>query len=383
MFGKRPPFLPIEDVTVYKITSLVLYVLFVVGLVYGIMSFLFPYNRYSFDFNNPDATKNTLFALHLKDFSSIENGKIPPQDSFFFFANNWHILESGKIELRPREPHMNLEGQKISLQHGWAATFTPEGEQLLTNPAKTVVEHQGNYYELQGTTLLPFVSERAALSHVPKSAVQSLSQEQFNRFSQGDELLGFRIGTLISYVDGVFVVSEGGVVRPFGSPRILLRLGYSFTHVIPADALEFGIYKRGKIILPGQIHPSGTLFQDVDTNEVFIYQENTLSVLDTTYAEFLKTSNDIVLFSRKESERSTTCVLQKEFLQKSYSCELDIDFSQGRGDDYQVIFENGNQMIDLHTVTVGLQASRKKENAQYVSVLLVNRILERFGISRE
>lgn len=387
MLGRKPQFLPIEDVRAYKSICLVLYIAFIILLVYGVMSFLFPYTRYFFDFSNPDALKNTLFFPHAKSFSSIENGKVVANDTLILYGNNWHVLESGNIKIRPSKKSENsssLQGKKIILNHGIAATFSPRSETAADIPDKTIVRYQENYYELRDDTLFPFVSKNAALSHIPENLVRDLATADFEKFSKSDELTGFRAGTFLAYADGVFVVSPDNTIRPFGSPEILTRFGFTFDHVLPANAEEVGIYKRGRIILTGQLHPSGTVFKEVDTEKLFLYEDGKLSELTKVYGDFLKEHNDVVLFSEKENDYFTTCTLTKEFLRNSYACEVTIDFSQTFGDDYQVTLDNTDgKDLDIATVTVGFQPSRKKENARFVAVLLANRVLERFGIERE
>lgn len=386
MFGKKPPFLPATDARTYTITSLILYALFIVLVVYATIALLFPYSRYSFDFNNPNATKNNLFSPHIQDYSAIEKGKVPQSNSLTVYVNDPHVLESATIKISPTfqdKKLPELSRAQVTLNHGWAALFLARDSKAISFPQIKIVEYQGKFYEQRDTALFPFVSAAAAESFVPREKIISVNESQFREFAVSEEILGFRVGTLLSYGDGVFIVAENGVSRPFGSPKILLALGYTFDHVIPANAEEVGIYKRGKIILNGQVHPSGTLFRNRDEQKLHIFQNQTLSPVDEVYGAFLESKNDVVVFSQADLQKESSCLLTKDTFRKSFSCTLPIDFSDGIGEDYQITLENTGSEIDIMTMTIGTQASRKEENARFVLTLLASRILARFGIILE
>lgn len=381
MFGKTPHYLPEKDIAPYRRASACLYLFFFFVLVYGTLSFVFPYEKYRFDFNNPDATKNTLFEPHLSDFAPVEKGKVPAAQSLVLYAHNPHILEGGDITLNPSEDssHGSLEGSQVKVRRGYAASFFPHTEELDIS-AKNLVEYEGNFYEQKENILSPFVSQEAAESWVPKSQISSLTSEQFLTFSLSDELIGFRPGTLLAYADGVFIVTEEATIRPFGSAEILLRFGYSFDHVITASGEDVGIYKRGKILLTNELHPAGTLFFDTDTQTTFLWQGKALHPLTPAYGEFLSAKNDRVNFSSQALQQESACSLHKKFLRNAYSCTFALPSQAGIGYDYQVSLVNSSEEVDIQYFQAGLQSSRKNENARATAHSLFNRVLERVGL---
>lgn len=381
MLGKIPPYLPENDIRPYQVVSTLLYLLFFLVVGYTALSFIFPYSRYDFDFNNPDANKNTLFEPHLDDFSSVRNGKVPPLRTLSLYAYNPHILEAGGVTLRLSKGAItNLNDTEIIVKRGWAATFFPRGDEL-DIPKDAIVEYQGNFYQQQNETLLPFVSQKAAESWGPKEAITSLSPDAFQaRTIISEELLGFRPGTLLAYADGVFFVTEEATIRPFGSAEILLRAGYSFDHVIPASGEDVGIYKRGKIILPGELHPGGTIFYDTDSKKTFLFQGKKMHPLATAYADFLAASNDLVHFSSQALTQQTSCLLHKKILRNTYACEFDLLSLGSVGYDYQISFTAHSDEVDIQRFQAGLQSSRKNENARATARSLTNRVLERLGL---
>lgn len=381
MLGKIPSYLPKKDISPYRILSAFLYLFFLVGLVYGALTFLFPYQRYTFDFNNPDATKNNLFEPHREDFSFPTDGKVAADESVTAYANNPQILESGDVRIVPREDEAAsfLAGTQVVIKKGWAATFFPTGDEA-DIPKRTIVEYQGSFYEWREDTLYPFVSQAAALSYVPASQITPLAESIFPRLIKSEELLGFRPGTLLAYADGVFFVSEEGTIRPFGSAEVLLRSGYSFDHVITASGEDVGIYTRGKIILPGELHLGGTLFQDTDTKKMYLFQDKKMLPLTQMYADFLASQNDVILFSSAANIQEASCVLEKEILRKSYGCRFDLLALHGPGNDYQVAVTDISEDTDIQTFSVGLQSSREPENAAATFRSLMTRILERLGL---
>ena len=381
MLGFTPSYLPKQDLRLYRVFSILLYTLFLGVLIYGTLSFLFPYQRYTFDFNNPDATKNNLFEHHLKSRSFPEKGKVPANEQLFFYANNPQVLESGDIHITLTNPSQSktLTGTVVTVRRGFAATFFPQGERLNT-PARNIVEYQGNFYDWQDTTLFPFVSQAAAESYLPKEHIQSIPESLFAGLTKSEELIGFRPGTLLAYADGVFFVTEEGTIRPFGSAEVLLRAGYSFNHVISASGEDVGIYKRGKIILPGELHLGGTLFFDTDTEQTFLFQDKTMHPLTPAYADFLRSKNDTITFSSQATRKETTCTLETTWFRQNLRCSLDVTVLHGPGNDYQFALSAVPEETDFKTIELGLQSSRKPENARATLRSLSNRILERLGL---
>lgn len=380
MLGLTPSYLPKQDARIYRVLSLSLYVLFLGLLVYGAMTFLFPYQRYSFDFNNPEATKNNLFESHLGDFSPLEKGKVPAEEHFFVYANNPQVLESGDIIITPSDSigATHLEGTPVRVHRGWAATFFPLGEEL-DIPQMNIVEYQGNFYEQRDGLLSPLVSESAAKSWVPADRIRTLDSSLFESTPKSEQLIGFRPGTLLAYADGVFFVTKDATIRPFGSAEVLLRSGYSFDHVLTASGEDVGIYKRGKIILPGELHQEGTLFKDTDTATLYLFQEKKLWPLSEAYGNFLQSQNDIISFSSSSLQQEMTCTLSKKLFQNAYGCQVNLVNLQGMGNDYQISF-SAIQETDIHFLQVGLQSSRQPENARATGRSLVIRVLERIGL---
>ncbi len=383
MLGNTPSYLPKTDATRYRILSFGCYVLFLVVLLYGALSFLFPYQRYSFDFTNPDATKNNLFEPHLSDFTPLDKGKLPALTSLVLYANNPQVLQSGDVTVIPQDPSLAsaLQGSAVTVRRGFAATFFPH-EDTLDVPTQKIVEYGGNYYEWREAGLYPFVSQAAAESHVPKDHIGSLSGDVFSTLSVQNEILGFRPGTMLAYADGVFFVTEDATIRPFGSAEVLLRAGYTFDHILPASGEDVGIYKRGKIILPGELHPGGTLFFDTDTRTTLLFQNKTLRPLTPAYADFLKTKNDVIAFSSQKQEQESSCLLTKTFLRNAFTCQFNaLSLQEGaRGNDYQITLAPIAQAIDIDSMVVGLQSSRQNENAKATIRSLANRVLERIGL---
>ncbi len=381
MLGHSPSYLPKEDVRSYRAISFIFYILFIVIIISGALSFLFPYQRYAFDFNNPDATKNNLFEPHLGNFSPVEKGKVPANDTFSAYANNPQVLESGDVTIIPSDASESehLEGLQVEIRKGWAATFFPVTDPL-DIPEIRLVSHRGNFYEDRNSTLYPLVSEAAAKSWLPEERITEISDPVFESMTLDEELIGFRPGSLLAYADGVFFVTEEGTIRPFGSAEVLLRSGYSFDHIIPASGEDVGIYKRGKIILPGELHLGGTLFKDTDSQELFLFQNKRLRPLSKDYGNFLSSRNDVVSFSKGTENQIASCTLSKKLFQKAYACEASLLSLKGTGNDYQIALTSAAKETDIQALQAGLQSSRQQDNARATFRSLMTRILERIGL---
>lgn len=385
MFLTVPHFLPKELTRQYRILQVVLYLGFFGGALWALSATLFPYDIKDFYFGSQTSKTNTLFLPHTQNFTPVTDGKIAQGDSLTLFANNWNQLERATVTVVPSKKSTSLIGSTVHISRSPAVSFFPQETTARSFPETHVFYDAPNdtYYEERSGTLFPYVSSAALASLRPLTDAKPLSAEQKKQFTLSDELLGFRVGTLLSYADGVFIVGENNTLHPFGSPEVLTRLGYSFGHVIPVSAEEVGIYRRGKILLPGDIHQSGTLLRDTVTSNTFLFTGTGLAPLSQEYERFLEAQSDVVPFSSVDQKVSNGCTLEQKTLSRAVSCSVSLLSLGATSDDYALQIIPTNENTDIAEVHIGLQASRQKNNALFILNTFKKDLYGRLGLAYE
>jgi hypothetical protein len=385
MLLKIPSYLPSHLQKSYRLLQAGLYACFTLIFLFMSHSFLFPYEEKSFTFGQNQSGKNTLLLPTNNAFESAENGQITNGDALSLIGGSWNTLERMDITITPSKKSAgSFEGRTISVKRGAGVFFFPKETTLLNFPEKNIFVFEDTFYEEETSVLTPFISKAAFESYYPSELAEELSREEFSQKTLSSEFIGFRPGTLLAYADGVFIASENLEFAAFASPEVLLRLGYTFDHVQRVSAEEVGIYKRTSTILPGALHPTGTLFLEQDSNTVFILQENRLWPLAPEYEAFVRKNNDLVSLSLAQQNRNASCVLTKNRILKKYSCAVPLSTLTAVGDSYLITLANDTDSpLDTENITVGFQASRQKENALRILGNIRNNLLERFGITYE
>ncbi len=380
-----PHYLSKELTKQYRIFQVLLYLGFFGGVLWALTATLFPYDIKDFYFGSQTSKTNTLFLPHTQNFTPVTDGKIALGDSLTLFANNWNQLERATITVVPSKKSGSLIGSTVRISRSPAVSFFPQETTARSFPETRVFYDapSDTYYEEQNGTLFPYVSSGALASIRPLADALPLSAEQKKQSVISDELLGFRVGTLLSYADGIFIVGKDNVLHPFGNPEILTRLGYSFAHVTPVSAEEVGIYRRGKILLPGDIHQSGTLLRDTDTSQTFLFTGTSLAPLSQEYERFLMAQSDVISFSSADQAKSTSCILTKKSLSQSTTCSASLLSLRVIGDDYAIEVIPVHENTDVAEIHVGLQASRQKANALFILNTFKKDLFERLGLAYE
>jgi hypothetical protein len=240
----------------------------------------------------------------------------------------------------------------------------------------------GNIYLLSEGILSRFTSEAAALSRYEPSDIADEDPSFLTRYPISDEWIGFRPGTLLSFADGVFVVYGETEIRPIGSAEIFQAIGYDWNDIIPASEEEIGIYKRGKIILPGTLHAPGTLFYDTDAATYFTIDgaDYRRPITDPSFISFFLRHTHAIPVSERSLETASRCTLRAGTLfPREYSCEASLENIRTiTGNDYQFTITAPSD-IDIESMTITL--NRSPEQGNFLSTLrqLKSRLLDRYS----
>lgn len=347
---------------------------------------LFPVISYSFDFRNPDAHKNDLLDPRNQKGKLLENGRLAKGDTLFMNVGTSGVYDKVFFSLLPETEADAQEKAEIKIRHGYRAAWLPEGQAVTDFPAEELYvsteDSLTTYYALREGTLYRFVSEDAFLSRFPKEKAKPIERNALAALPLSEKILGFRHGTLVAFADGIFLITDDEFMRPIGSARIFLSLGYRFEDVKQVNAEELGIYKRGKIFLSGDIHPSGTVFQNTDTGTYFLLDGGERHDLPpSAYRDLLLSQTAPILYSSIDSKKTASCIAEKKFPGRSLECTINLESLMNvTGNDYELAISNTENETDIRTATLAFATEKSRGNLLFILSQQKDLFLSRLGI---
>lgn len=379
----KPPFTPIPErlqPLYVRLRVLLLIIFFLCGLALT-YSFLFPTITTTFDFRNPNSSRNQIFDPRGEDGSLKTNGRMAPNEKLIANTSplgDFSVLSASiNLEKKSATP----AALDVSVRKGYRAFFFPLGEPMQDLETKSLYRVEDTYYELRGNELHPFVSEAAFLSRFPKTAATLQSEAWREQYSVAKEFIGFRVGSLVSFADGIYVITSERDMRPIGSAEIFLALGYNFEDVIPGNEEDLGIYKRGRIFLMGVPHPDGTLFQDQNTLEYFLIEAGKRRpLLRGAYLDFLLTQTHPIIATTPDASTEAHCRAEVGLLPRTLDCTIDLTpLERSIGPDYEVTLAQSESDIDVASLALAFDTRLNAENGATLLSKVKNRLLARFG----
>ncbi len=390
MFSSFTP-IPIHLQKRYFLLRTLLYVLLLLVASLFTLRVLFPIINQSFDFRTPSSSRNTITDPRTPDNTTRQNGKIETHGTFIADTAVTGDFSIAKTTITLEKKSAIPNHLTFSLRRSYRSFLFPIGTTVNDFPAidqylpqETSLEQlyvvDGTYYVSRKGTLYPFVSEQAYRSRYPQERTLTTDHSLFDFHPVSDIWLGFRIGSLLSNANGVFVVTSETEVRPIGSAEIFLALGYNFSDVISVSEEELGIYKRGRIILLGTPHTDGTIFFDQDTATDYIILGGIKHPLQGVYRDFLLQKNHPIVASSVASEVHASCALLPSFFGRSFSCATNIEpLKKGFGNDFELTLSDPDVSIDISALTVSFETAKNKQNMLTLLSQIKQRFLSRFG----
>jgi hypothetical protein len=397
----------------YSIARVILHVVFSLTMIFIIYRILFPIIPLDFALDTPNSTKNTLVSVRIKQTGEFPPKKIiDANNTALFNANPIGIFSNANISMTMAKNSSNIENTTIKIRKSYQAFFYPTGEQsgfkdgtlvstkdaayyIVSNgllrkfsntdiilklgypksafieisnddlnlnkkgedisdtenyPNDTLFAINDTYYQLRNQRLVPFISTRAFLSQYDALSAIAKNADFLSRYPVSQSYLGFADGTLASWTDSVFILSEGKSY-PVENEVTFLAMGLNFDNVIPITSNELSAYKKQKQFTHDDPHPNGTIFVDQKTNAHFIVKDGkkipmNRDVLIKTYSK-----QNPVIVDLAGSENETSCILKKNFFSStSYSCDAPLDDLEALiGNDYQVSM-TPNKSITLNNI---------------------------------
>ena len=317
-------------------------------------AFLLPSQYFSYSFGTQTA-KNTLSDPIIADGTLLgKSGRLPQDTSLRIYAGTFGNFTSINVNLALDRNSIAPETIDLSVRKSFRAFFFPDGSPIETAPKDRVFSAEGSLYLWDGKKTFPFLSEAAALSRFDQTDITPASDDLLRIFPPENDLASFRIGSLLSNDEGVFVVMDKETIRPIGSPEIFTSLGFDWNNVIPADGEELRYYQRGKVLSFDAEQPDGTLFRDRDTGAVSLIDGRERHRMENgNYTAFLSKKTTPIEASSRALETDATCVLKKHFFTlfgATYSCTVPIAVLDAfPGESYELMIRSQD---DLHIASM-------------------------------
>lgn len=381
----RPP-LPIPPSLEKRYTRLrlILWGLILIGGGAFFLSILFPTLTQGFDFRNPGASRNSLVDPATLNHLPLTNGKVTNQQAFHVFTSLVGDFSAATIAFTLEQDSPFPASIPATLKRTYRAYLLPLGEPITTVEPENIFRLQDTYYVLKNETFYPFVSEAAYHSRFDDTQlVKETGADILQLFPVATQPIGFRIGSLLSFADGVFIVTSNTEIRPVGSAEIFLALGYRFEDVIPVSEEDLGIYTRGRIILLNTPHADGTLFREQNSQKVFLIEQGHRRYIeDSTYRQFLESKQLPIVVQEADATESVECTLQETIFPRTYRCTVPLaTLNDNFGYDYELTMGSSPDEYEMRTLTIAFDTHVTLQNAHVLAAKVKQRILSRFGLS--
>ncbi len=367
----------------YKILRLLLYTVVILAVGIFALRVIFPTLTFAFNFKTPNSSKNNILDPRSEENTPRVNGKLETGGALIadvgVMGNFSQVNAQVTLEKKSAVPN-TLE---ISLRRSYRSFMLPLGEKVTNFPKAELYKISETYYALRDGTLYPFVSSNAYLTRYPDDFAKAESPEFLTRYPVSENWLGFRVGSVVSFADGVFLVTSETEIRPVGSADIFLALGYHFENVQPVSEEEIGIYKRGKIFTLGETHPNGTLLLDQDTGNYYLVEDNTKrQITDARYLDFILKQQVPISVSVASNDARVHCALAASLFGQFFSCAAELTaLKQSLGSDFEIRIDQNDTDIDINTLAVSFTTEKNARNMLTLLSQIKQRLLARFGFA--
>lgn len=368
----------------YLIGRVLLYMFFMISTSFFILRTAFPTLPFSFNFRTPESTKNTfLDPRQAINQVPIKNGKVNAHETLIGNFDTPGTFSRIRISFDLDKKSGTPSTLTANMFRSYRSFFLPiEATPVSSFEHPSLYKDQkGIYYAEENNILKRFVSTNAYLSRYPESFALPLTSSLARSLPISDDWIGFRVGSLISFANGIFLVTSEQEIRPFGDPNIFLSMGYHFDDVIPAHEEEIGIYKRGRILLYGAAQSDGTVFHDIDSDAYLIVDNQTLRpITSPEYRTFLLNHVTPIDASYTSRLNSLSCIPKTTWYQNTYTCDIPKStLSPLFGNAFQLELTSGAP-ININTLTVSLITDQTHDNFLLFARQIKSRLLTHFGL---
>lgn len=428
---------------IYLSLRIFAYLLFASAGAYIFFAIFFPIRNFNFSFRTAGALKNTVLSPRDNNGKPLEKGLLP-KDSFlrfdtpldgdyakinvtFFLEKKPPVMESGTVTVRKSfQSFFYPEGKPMDFKEGSlvkhsgdyfivsggkfrkfsstellrAMSYNPNSfieitaEELALNemgdeieisskyPNSTLFKIDDGYYQVAGNTLYKFVSEKAFLTKYDTGQTIEKNEDFLKDFTLAENFFGFADGTLLSYGQSAYIVSQGKIL-PIAYEYDFRSMGYNWNDVIAANAEEIGVYKKGALFTLSSLHPDGTIFSDPETGKYFYLQNGKKRELRGAAIQKSYLRRTPILAEEKALTIKKDCELEKKIsLSEKYSCQIPIkDMQALLGNDYQFELAADDE-IQIKEIKITFEQNTTWSNLRLAASEIKNKILLNYGIQK-
>ena len=370
-----------KTLRIYRWLRGMLFVTFLLLAIYLAILVLFPSRHFSFDFTNPTSSSNSIvgprdmqdvpktdgmaskenplvfdtminesfpdalvnFSLN-EDLTSPLSGNISIQKTYraLFYPTgtpigfkdgtlvktgfDHFIISNGSLRKFSTLALKNLgfsENQFIQVDAN-DLKYNPVGDFIAPNdgyPNDSLFKISDNFYMFENGKLRPFTSLAAFNSQYDSSLAIEKNDDFLNQYPLDENPIGFSDGSLISYADSVFIVSEGNVY-PIDNPQTFIADGFDWNDVIPANADEIGLYTRTKLFNKTSTNPAGAIFSAVESPLWYVIKDEKKLPIPSEKILNSWLRKKPILFSTSDTAQCQIKKIGYFFQNNSYSCQL-------------------------------------------------------------
>ncbi|MFA7209294.1 MAG: hypothetical protein WC120_03325 [Parcubacteria group bacterium] len=408
-----------KDYARYKKFQTALYALAFLLAAIMAVRVIFDAQNFTFSFTNPDSSKNSMAVPRYQGVDSpVENGRISAGRDVYFDMAATGTFSKAVIEFPQGQDSSGPDSGSIIVKKSYQAFLYPEGdpigfkdgsllknngnyylvsqgtlrrfdadavpalgyapdafveiapEELRFNPAGQLIKGDegypdgslfkidSDYYLLEDARLKKFSSEQAFLSQYgPRQALEK-NADIFSKYPLSEIPIGFSDGSLISYGESVYVVSDNKIL-PINNPVTFLEKGFAWEDVIAASADEIALYEKTKLFTIKSVHPNGTIFANIENADHYMVKDSEKHLLPSRNIVDSWLHHSSIPVSEKSLEAASQCEIKQGFF-GSYSCEIPIaSLQQLAGTNYEFIMKlDDSTKIDYLNVSFKKDISR-------------------------
>jgi hypothetical protein len=342
----------------------------------------------SIDFSltkNPEAdltgkifVQKTFRALFYPDGSPLgfKDGTLLKSGSDYFIVSDGKLRKFSTLALK----NFSFSDNQFTLVEASDLKYNPVGEiidQKEGYPNSSLFKIADNFYLLSNGKLRPFTSQSAFNSQYDSSLALEKNEDFLKQYPLDENPIGFSDGSLISYADSVYIVSEGKIF-PIDNPQTFINDGFDWNDVQIAGADEISLYERAKLFNKSSINPAGTIFSAEEKPLwFFIKDEKKLPIpSEKILASWLHKKP--ILFSLNNTGE---CQIEKGgyFWQtNTYKCDLNMKTAGALyGNEFRFTM-TPNSNIQLAEISVDFSKAINKTNLRNSLVSLYNKIISNY-----
>lgn len=418
---------------IYQYLRIILYLMALAGAIYLFVLVAFPIRDFTFSFSSPTSSKNNIDDPRNDKNETRTDGKIKKGEKLLFNTSLVGNYSKVQIKLSAKKAD-KLSSAEVEVRKSHRVFFYPEGTPLgfkegsllktdnnfylisegrkrkfsssgllrslgfpldafeevpesdleynesgedITDrekyPDGSLFKIDNDYYLLTNQKLAKFITPNAYQTQYNPNQAISKSADFLEQYPLDENNLGFSDGTLISYGESAFVISEGAVF-PIDSADTYVNKGWSWDDLIPVSGDELAFYRKEKLFNINDVHPTGTVLL-TENNQWYYIKDKEKHLLPSSLIAKSWLKRTPVAVSSLSFTTANICSLKPaRSLDNTYTCSISSEeFKNLIGNDYQ-FYLSPSQDIKLSSANVVFEKAITWENLKLMIKELIIKI---------